>query len=165
VPPKNNAPSRTEPDAGAGNLERFLGLTVGTLARNIRWNLTQRIEKHAVYAGAYAVIAWLMQLTDSTQGELSRLIGIEQPTMAITLRRLERDGLIERTPDPNHGRRSRVRLTARGKMISQVMRVAARSLEKVATRGLSAAELNEFFRIAELMIQNLSSERRSKKRT
>jgi DNA-binding MarR family transcriptional regulator len=151
------------PVATLANPERFLGLTIGTLSRNIGWGLTQRIEQHDVFAGAYPVIAWLMQLADSTQGELSRLIGVEQPTMAITLRRLERDGLIERSPDPNHGRKSRVRLTPRGKMISQVMTSAARNLEKVATRGVSASELNDFFRIAELMIENLSSERRPKK--
>jgi DNA-binding MarR family transcriptional regulator len=41
------------------------------------------------------------------------LIGIEQPTMAFTLRRMERDGIIERSPDPEHGRKSLVKLTAR----------------------------------------------------
>jgi DNA-binding MarR family transcriptional regulator len=152
--------------AGVGeqpNLERFLGLTVGTLSRNIGWSLTQRIEQHKVFAAAYPVIAWLVILPNSTQSELSRLIGVEQPTMAITLRRLERDRLIERNPDPHHGRRSRVKLTARGKMISQIMGAAARDLEKVASRNVSAAELNEFFRVAELMIENLASARRAKK--
>ena len=79
------------------------------------------------------------------------------------LRRLERDGLIERSPDPNHGRRSRVKLTARGRAISQVMGAAARDLEKVASRGITAAEMNEFFRVAELMIENLAPERQVRK--
>jgi DNA-binding MarR family transcriptional regulator len=35
-----------------------------------------------------------MHFQEATQTELSRLIGIEQPTMAITLRRMERDGII-----------------------------------------------------------------------
>ena len=83
--------------------------------------------------------------------------------MANTLRRLERDGLIERSPDPNHGRRSRVKLTARGKAISQVMGSSARDLEKVASRGITGAEMNEFFRLADLMIENLARERRDRK--
>ena len=50
---------------------------------------------------------------ETTQAELLDLIGIEQPTMAFTLRRMERDGIIERSPDPEHGRKSLVKLTAR----------------------------------------------------
>jgi hypothetical protein len=47
--------------------------------------------------GADPVIAWLMHLEAATQIELSRLIGIEQPTMAHTLHRMERDGTIKRS--------------------------------------------------------------------
>jgi DNA-binding MarR family transcriptional regulator len=161
--PLKNKPIKNQKSGALTNVERFLGLTVGTLSRSIVWSLTQRIERHRVFAGAYPVIAWLMLISDSTQGELSRMIGVEQPTMANTLRRLERDGLIERSPDPNHGRRSRVKLTARGKAISQVMGSAARDLEKVASRGITAAEMNEFFRLAGLMIENLARERRDRK--
>jgi DNA-binding MarR family transcriptional regulator len=139
--------------------ERFLGLTVSTLARNVSRSFTMRIEQHGALPGSHAVIAWLMRLPDSTQSELSRLIGVEQPTMALTLGRLERDALIERRPDPEHGRRSRVRLTARGRRISLIMAAAARDLEKVAFKNITQSELDEFFRVAELMSANLSLER------
>jgi DNA-binding MarR family transcriptional regulator len=161
--PLKNKPIKNKRGSALTNVERFLGLTVGTLSRSIGWSLTQRVERHKVFAGAYPVIAWLMLISDSTQGELSRMIGVEQPTMANTLRRLERDGLIERSPDPNHGRRSRVKLTVRGKAISQVMGSAARDLEKVASRGITGVEMNEFFRLADLMIENLACERRDRK--
>jgi DNA-binding MarR family transcriptional regulator len=161
--PLRNNPTKKQKGGALINVERFLGLTVGTLSRSIVWSLTQRVERHNVFAGAYPVIAWLVLISDSTQGELSRMIGVEQPTMANTLRRLERDGLIERSPDPNHGRRSRVKLTARGRSISQVMGSAARDLEKIASHGVTAAEMNEFFRIADLMIENLARERRNRK--
>jgi MarR family transcriptional regulator for hemolysin len=104
-----------------------------------------------------------MQSPDSTQAELSRLIGIEQPTMAITLRRMERDGLIQRKPDPDHGRRSHVTLSAKGRKLSQVMRAAAHEVEKLAIDGLSAAEVDQFFRLAGIMIQNLNIERYGRK--
>src|SRR5258706_13716613 len=80
--------------------QKILGLAVNTLGRNILWSLSRRTARHGALPGVYPVIAWLMQLSDSTQGELSRLIGIEQPTMAVTLRRMERDRLIQGTPDP-----------------------------------------------------------------
>jgi DNA-binding MarR family transcriptional regulator len=100
-----------------------------------------------------------MQLPESSQAELSHLIGIEQPTMAITLRRMERDGLIQRKADPDHGGRSHVKLSAKGRKLSQVMRTAAHEVEKLATDGLTAAEVDQFFRVAGIMIQNLNMER------
>ena len=143
--------------------ERILGLAVNTLGRNITWSLAQRTARHGVFPGVNPVIAWLMQLSESTQSELSRLVGIEQPTMAVTLKRMERDGLISRSPDPTHGRRTTVRLTAKGRKLSQLMTTAAREVEKLATQGLSAREVDEFFRIANAMTQNLNTERYGRK--
>jgi MarR family transcriptional regulator for hemolysin len=47
----------------------------------------------------------------STQRDLARFAKIEQPPMAQMLARMERDGLIERAPDPADGRSSRIKLT------------------------------------------------------
>jgi DNA-binding MarR family transcriptional regulator len=143
--------------------ERILGLAVNTLGRNVTWSLAQRTARHGVFPGVNPVIAWLMQLSESTQSELSRLVGIEQPTMAVTLKRMERDGLISRSPDPRHGRRAMVRLTAKGRKLSQLMTKAAREVEKLAMQGLSAREVHEFFRVASLMTQNLNMERYGRK--
>jgi DNA-binding MarR family transcriptional regulator len=140
--------------------ERILGLAVNTLGRSIVWSLAQRTAQHGVLPGAYPVIAWLMHLQKATQAELSRLIGIEQPTMAITLRRMERDGIIERSPDPDHGRKSLVKLTARGRRLSDMISAAAHDVHKVASKGLTTAELEEFYRLVDLMTENLGGERR-----
>jgi DNA-binding MarR family transcriptional regulator len=159
--PSKKSSSRTssDPTLPKGS-ERILGLAVNTLGRCIVWSLSQRTAQHGVLPGSYPVIAWLMHLEEATQTELSRLIGIEQPTMAVTLRRMERDGIIKRTPDPNHGRRSQVKLTARGRKLSEVISVAAHDVQKVAAKGLSTAELDEFHRLAGLMTENLNTERR-----
>ncbi|MEH2478097.1 DNA-binding MarR family transcriptional regulator [Nitrobacteraceae bacterium AZCC 2146] len=142
---------------------KILGLAVNTLGRNITWSLSKRTAPYGGLPAANPVIAWLMQLSESTQGELCRLIGIEQPTMALTLRRMERDGLIQRTPDPDHGRRTHVKLTAKGRKLSQLMSVKAREVEALATKGLSSEEVAQFFRLAAIMIQNLNVERYGQK--
>src|SRR5882757_3030152 len=154
-------PSKVETERGEAlqstDRERILGLAVNTLGRNITWSLAQRTSRYGVFPGVNPVVAWLMQLSESTQSELSRLVGIEQPTMAVTLKRMERDGLISRSPDPTHGRRTTVKLTANGRKLSQLMSDAAREVEKLATRGLSKKEVDDFFRIAGLMTHNLNT--------
>jgi MarR family transcriptional regulator, transcriptional regulator for hemolysin len=42
---------------------------------------------------------------------LARVVRVEQPSMAQMMVRMERDGLIRRTPDPADGRSSRIALT------------------------------------------------------
>ncbi len=157
---KSRSPTPTgDPRLPEGS-ERILGLAVNTLGRRIVWSLAQRTAKHGVLPGTYPVIAWLMHLNEATQTELSKLVSIEQPTMAVTLRRMERDGIVQRTPDPDHGRKSVVKLTARGRKLSAVISAAAHDVQGVAAKGLSAAELDEFYRLAGLMNENLKTERR-----
>lgn len=61
--------------------------------------------------------------------------------------------MISRSPDPAHGRRTTVKLTSEGRALSQLMSKAAREVEKLATKGLGAHEVDEFFRIASIMTQ------------
>jgi MarR family transcriptional regulator for hemolysin len=46
-----------------------------------------------------------------SQRDLARFARIEQPSMAQMLARMERDGLIQRAPDPADGRSRRISLT------------------------------------------------------
>jgi hypothetical protein len=50
-------------------------------------------------------------------------------------------------------------LSPKGKKLSQVMRAAAYEVEEVAAKGLSPAEIKEFFRITGIMTRNLNTER------
>jgi len=73
-----------------------------------------------------------------TQKALAQLAAVEQPTMANTLRRMERDGLVVRTPDPADGRSALVRLTELGRRRADNAFAAA-----LETNGLAAAALAE----------------------
>jgi MarR family transcriptional regulator, transcriptional regulator for hemolysin len=139
--------------------ELVLGLAVNTLGRGILWSVGQRTSRYGVFPGVNPVVACLMQLPTLTQSELSRLVGIEQPTMAATLKRMERDGLISRSPDPAHGRRTLVKLTAKGRKLCRMMTEAARDVGRVATNSLTSEDVKHFFRIAAVMTENLNRER------
>lgn len=156
---KDSVPSASGAFTLPEDKHQILGLAVNTLGRNVVWALAQRTAQHGVMPGAYPIIAWLMQRPNLTQGELTRMVGIEQPTMALTLRRMERDGLIKRTPDPQHGRRSLISLTERGVGLSEIVKEAARQVEEVAVEGLTPEEVLQFFRLAAVMISNLIGQR------
>lgn len=61
-----------------------------------------------------------------TQAELARIVGVEQPTMAKVLARLERVGLVQTAAHPSDGRAQQVSLTRKA------VRVFPRGLEALA---------------------------------
>ena len=71
-----------------------------------------RLKPLGFGVGHLPVLVALQDGRASTQRDLARFAKIEQPPMAQMLARMERDGLIQRAPDPADGRSSRITLTA-----------------------------------------------------
>jgi len=70
-----------------------------------------RLRPLGIGMASMPVLGALQRGDARTQAELARLLQVEQPSMAQTLVRLERDQLIRRRPDPEHKRIQIVELT------------------------------------------------------
>jgi MarR family transcriptional regulator, transcriptional regulator for hemolysin len=70
-----------------------------------------RLKPLGFGVGHLPVLVALQNGQASTQRDLAQFARIEQPSMAQMLARMERDGLIRRTADPQDGRSSRITLT------------------------------------------------------
>jgi len=93
------------------------GYMVNYMARLFAQALYRRIGPHGVTTGQFPVLLALWEREGVTQSQLAQDLAVEQPTMANTLKRMERDGLIERVPDPGDRRQARVHLTAQGQAL------------------------------------------------
>jgi len=80
-----------------------------------------------------------------TQKALAQLAAVEQPTMANTLNRMERDGLVQRTPDPNDRRSAQVSLTPLGRERAKAAFVSAIEVNGIATAALQPQEREVFY--------------------
>lgn len=136
-----------------------LGFVVSTLSRRIVWGLAKKTAAHGVMPAQYPVLRCLNELQVSTQIELSRLCGIEQPSMAVTLNRMEKSGLIARKTDDKDARRKFVTLTPHGEAMLQLMTLHAHTVYEQAIEGLSDEEIQSFLRICARMTQNLENGR------
>ena len=132
-----------------------LGYQVNHLARLLEAALHQRISPLGVVPGQFAQILALYEEDGLTQRQLCDLVRIEQPTMAKTLQRMERDRLVRREPDPGDRRRARVLLTARARALRSDLVDAATEVNTAATKGLSHREIGEFMRTLARIIGNL----------
>jgi DNA-binding MarR family transcriptional regulator len=100
----------------------------------------------------------LMESETLTQAELARWAAVEQPTMANTLARMTRDGLIESSPNPADRRASLVRLTALGRTRAAAALVAAQQTNERALSGLSAKERGTYFDLLKRVIATLEAD-------
>jgi DNA-binding MarR family transcriptional regulator len=87
------------------------GHLISLAARGFTRLSEARLKPLGFGVGHLPVLIALQDGRASTQRDLARFAKIEQPPMAQMLARMERDGLIRRTPDPADGRSSRVTLT------------------------------------------------------
>jgi DNA-binding MarR family transcriptional regulator len=70
-------------------------------------------------------------------GDLARRARLSKQTMTDMIRRLERDGLVERRPDPTDGRASLIFLTSRSRAFRPVAASALAEIDQLVTDGLA----------------------------
>ena len=87
------------------------GHLISLAARGFARLSEARLKPLGFGVGQLPVLIALQNGKVSTQRDLARFAKIEQPPMAQMLARMERDGLIQRTPHPEDGRSSRIVLT------------------------------------------------------
>jgi MarR family transcriptional regulator for hemolysin len=84
------------------------GRLISLAARGFARLSEARLKPLGFGVGHLPVLVALQDGQASTQRDLARFAKIEQPPMAQMLARMERDGLIQRAPDPADGRSSRI---------------------------------------------------------
>lgn len=134
-----------------------LGYKFYRLAHLFARTLDERLAKHGVSVGQFRVLLVLWEQEDLTQVEIARYLNIEQPTVAITLKRMERDGIIKTMPDPLDGRRTRIALTERGQMLKGPLTAEAQYINDVAVKGLLADEVTQLHNLLDHVTNALTT--------
>lgn len=131
------------------------GHLISLAARGFARLSESRLKPLGFGVGQLPVLVALQNGKASTQRDLARFAKVEQPPMAQMLARMERDGLIERTPDPADGRSSRIILT---EAAQQRMPEAIATLfqgNREALDGFTDAETEQFVALLARLIANL----------
>lgn len=127
------------------------------LARLLMLQVDDRIKPLGVTQGQLPVLCSLYADEGQTQAELCRNVKVEQPTMANTLRRMERDGLIYRIAIDHDKRRWQVFLTEQTRSAVGVLQVKRDEVIAGMTRRMSADELETFHRLLDMAVHALES--------
>jgi len=109
-------------------------------------------------AGPMPVFLALQDGRAMTQTALAREAAVEQPTMANTLNRMERDGLVARTADPNDKRSALVSLTPLGRTRADQAFASADEVNGIAAGALTAEELPVYLALVRKLVTALESD-------
>lgn len=132
------------------------GHLVNWASRLFARNINRRIKPLGVSAGQIPVLLALAESGGLSQKQLVGRSAIEQSTMAATLARMERSGLISRAADPDDGRASRFDLTASGRAALESLYAALGRGNEEAFRGFNDDERRQCLRFLQRMIDNLA---------
>ena len=99
----------------------------------------------------------LWQEDGLTQKQLVDRLDVEQATMANTLRRMERDGLIERRLHPDDARSQQAWLTPAAVSLRQAATTAAKEQNEAALSDLSEEERRIFVGLMRRVIHTMRS--------
>ena len=116
--------------------ERPFGEIVNRTARLLRRLADERLAPFGLSAGHLPVLTALFRGEAMSQKALTEYAGIEQPTMAATLARMERDGAVERRPDPDDKRSMLFTLSARTRLQAAAIEAAIQELNHEALDGI-----------------------------
>lgn len=131
------------------------GHLISLAARGFARLSEARLKPLGFGVGHLPVLVALRDGQASTQRDLARFAKTEQPPMAQMLTRMERDGLIQRTPDPADRRSSRVTLTAVAEArMPEAVAVLLRGNQE-ALSGFTDAEAEQLVDLLTRLIVNL----------
>jgi DNA-binding MarR family transcriptional regulator len=113
---------------------------IGQINRTFARLVDQPMKKLGFAISQLPVLVSLKHNGPSSQAELAKCAQVEQPSMAQLLSRMERDGLVQRVPDPNDGRSRLISLT---RQASQRMPKGKEVMHAASQRALAGFTLEE----------------------
>lgn len=136
--------------------DQSAGYLVNHVARLFEQGLRARIKPLGLSPGTFPALLELWEGDGVTQKDLVERLGIEQATMANTLARMERDGLVVRKKDGADGRAQRVWLTEKARALRGPAIEAALAENAAALAALSDQERATFISLMRRIIADRS---------
>lgn len=124
--------------------ETSAGYMANWAARLFSRELERQLAPTGIAPAYMPVLFALADGSTLTQKELARRAAVEQPTMAATLKRMERDGMIHRRQDPGDKRSALVALTPLALSKVETVERVVTAINALALEQLDAGERRQF---------------------
>ncbi|WP_430867298.1 MarR family winged helix-turn-helix transcriptional regulator [Demequina aurantiaca] len=145
----------TESDPLGGGRDNIVRAMGGT-AHAMRRHLDHCMHEVPGRTSAWAVMRHLSHMGPTAQADLARAVGVAGSTLTRRLEQMEDDGLIERTNDPDDGRRIIVALSERGESLRAEHREQTNAQIDRLMEGADPADVEALWRVIAVVRTNLA---------
>lgn len=137
-----------------------LEASVGNLARAAYRAFATGLERltlpHGISSAQWPLLRALWDEEGLTQRELSRRVGIREPTMASALSKLEKVGFIRRSTRKEHRRSKRVFLSTKGQRLKERLMPCVEVVNGIALVDIDPDDIATAWRVLTAMNRNLA---------
>ena len=123
----------------------------------LRRNLLQRGSETGLHPSQLPIVEALVHHPDCTQQELAEHLHVTPASVALSSKRLEKAGLIEKHADKTDKRRNRLRITEQGRQLSFEHRRSMDALDADMLKNFTEEEKQTLSALLERMIENLGA--------
>ncbi len=124
------------------------------LHRNV---IDSRFREKGICMGQPPILKFLSENSDATQKEIADALHISAPSVATSLKRMEKAGLVVRFESKTDARRNNLRLTKKGRELSDYADAIFLRVDDAVFSGFSEEELLTLLSFFERMNTNLQS--------
>lgn len=140
---------------GGEAVDLRVSYVLGRLDRALRQRLDAALHPLSITTPQFTALSVLRNREALSNAQLARRSLITPQSMFTVLRALERKGLVERTPAPDHGRVLYTRLTDAGRELMDRCDAAVDAVEGDLLDDFSAAEASMLMALARRGVRNL----------
>ena len=134
------------------------GLLINEISKLFHNKMRKNSEDLGFKTGYRQILRFLAQEDGVTQVDIARNSHFTAPTVSVTFKKMEDEGLIQRKTDKNDTRRTRVFITEKGREWETRLFESALDIEKILICGLSEEENAELCRLLKKVRENILAE-------
>jgi len=136
-------------------MEKQNGLLFKQLLDRHRNAHHKMVERLGLYYGQPFMLMVLSRSGEISQKELSEMMHNTPASVAVSVKRMEKAGMLTKTADENDLRINKIALTEKGKEMAVKCRNSFHFVDEQMTKGFSEEELKTLENFYDRMIQNL----------
>lgn len=127
-------------------------MRAGKAHRNL---LEHHLNRGGLYRSQHQVLMCIWMNQGASQKEIARIHNVSTATIAVTLKKLEQGGYIERLVNKDDNRFNKIGLTEKGKREAESSHIFFSRVEDDMFQNFSAEEKEEFYRSITKLSENL----------
>ena len=120
-----------------------------------RQTMEKRLERTGVFQSQHRMLMHLSHHECGSQKDIAQAMEISTATVAVTLKKLEKGGYIEKKMDRSDNRNNNIRITPIGEKVVKESEIIFKTMDKGMFEGFTKEELNQYAEYLDRIIENL----------